>query len=306
MLKTYIDIARPDHWFKNIFMLPGVATAMIMVPHNIGDAWLPFLVGIISTCLIASANYVINEYLDREFDSYHPTKHTRPCAQGLANGKIVFIEYLLLSFAGLALAAWINNHFLIFSAILLVMGWLYNIPPVRMKDHAFLDVLCESVNNPLRFMLGWTIFSPMAMPPSSVLLAYWFGGAFLMSIKRFAEYRHIGNPELAGQYRASFKQYTGDKLLVSAFFYALNSSFFLAIFLVKYRVEFILTFPLFAVLFSWYLWIGLKEESRTQTPEKLYREWPYLLFVAFIGAAVAFLFFVDMPDLQLLLEKNVY
>ena len=28
--KNYIAIARPDHWFKNIFMLPGTALALTM------------------------------------------------------------------------------------------------------------------------------------------------------------------------------------------------------------------------------------------------------------------------------------
>ncbi len=27
-IKKYIAIARPDHWFKNIFMLPGTALAL--------------------------------------------------------------------------------------------------------------------------------------------------------------------------------------------------------------------------------------------------------------------------------------
>jgi 4-hydroxybenzoate polyprenyltransferase len=29
-IKKYIAIARPDHWFKNIFMLPGTALALTM------------------------------------------------------------------------------------------------------------------------------------------------------------------------------------------------------------------------------------------------------------------------------------
>ena len=32
-LAPYIDIARPDHWFKNIFMLPGVLLALFFSPQ---------------------------------------------------------------------------------------------------------------------------------------------------------------------------------------------------------------------------------------------------------------------------------
>ena len=30
------------------------------------------------------------------------------------------------------------------------MGTLYNIPPIRMKDMPYADVLSESINNPIR------------------------------------------------------------------------------------------------------------------------------------------------------------
>ena len=70
MLKGYIYIARMDHWFKNIFMLPGVALAFVLtnVEPNM-EVLLNMLVAILSTCFIASANYVINEWLDAPF--YH-------------------------------------------------------------------------------------------------------------------------------------------------------------------------------------------------------------------------------------------
>ena len=34
------------------------------------------------------------------------------------------------------------------------MGIIYNVKPIRSKDIVFIDVLSESVNNPLRFLLG--------------------------------------------------------------------------------------------------------------------------------------------------------
>ena len=44
-------------------------------------------------------------------------------------------------------------------------------PPVRTKDRAYLDVLSESVNDPLRLLMGWFAIIPDALPPSSLILA---------------------------------------------------------------------------------------------------------------------------------------
>ena len=40
-------------------------------------------------------------------------------------------------------------------AMLLASGVVYNIPPLRMKDRAWWDVIAESFNNPIRLWLGW-------------------------------------------------------------------------------------------------------------------------------------------------------
>ena len=80
--------------------------------------------------------------------------------------------------------------------LLWVMGLLYNVPPVRAKDQPYADVLSESVNNPIRLAMGWYSTGTAAVPPLSALLAYWMFGAFLMAMKRMAEYRRMGDPAL--------------------------------------------------------------------------------------------------------------
>src|SRR3546814_13005906 len=84
------------------------------------------------------------------------------------------------------------------------------------------------------------------------------GGAFLMTVKRFAEYRNITGShgrEALHLYRRSFRHYTEKRLLVVSFLYAQMAAFFLAVFLIKYRVEYLISFPLFALLFATYLWM---------------------------------------------------
>jgi len=305
-MKDYFYLLRIDHWFKNVFMFPGVAMAVILIDIPLSDIIVPILIGLSSTCLIASANYVINEWLDAEYDKQHPVKKNRPSALDKVEARFVYLEYIAVSALGLAMASRLSLDFMICAIVLLVMGLLYNIYPFRTKDRIYLDVISESINNPLRFLLGWFSITSGVLPPSSILLAYWAGGAFLMAVKRYAEYRFIDDPIRAGLYRRSFRYYSEKKLLLSSFFYALSSAFFLGIFLIKYRVEFLLSFPLFALLFVWYLYIGMKPFSPAQNPEQLYQEKKFICFVLVLCTTIGLLFVIDLPFLNILTEKVNY
>jgi decaprenyl-phosphate phosphoribosyltransferase len=305
-LKDYIALARPDHWFKNIFMVPGMLFAILYfdVTWSV-ELVVNILVGVISTCLVASANYVINEWLDAEFDKFHPVKKARPSVTKNLHAPYIYMEYLFLATLGLALAYYISMPFFLLEVLLLVMGIIYNVRPLRSKDRPFIDVLSESINNPIRLALGWYIFVPSAVfPPLSIIVAYWMGGAFLMGIKRFAEYRFINDAKVAGLYRKSFQFYTENSLLISSVFYALTSTFFLGIFLIKNRIELLISFPFFALLFAWYLKIGLQKDSVAQKPEKLYRQKYFRLFVVFLGVLLVGLLFIDIPALHWFLQNT--
>lgn len=317
-LKDYIRIARPDNWAKNAFMIPGMlfALSIFNTPFD-ANLLIKIVIGLISFCFVASANYVINEYLDAGFDRFHPLKKRRSSVVSVVNPVLVYSEYAVLAIFGLFLGYCVSIKFLSMALFLLFMGVMYNVKPFRSKDRVFLDVLSESVNNPIRFAAGWFIFSPAlgipetkwdldwinTFPPVSIIIAYWMGGAFLMATKRFAEYRLIANPEIAGRYRRSFKYYTENSLLVSMFFYGITCAFFMGIFLIKDRIELLVSFPFFALLFSWYLRIGLLNDSPVQGSEKLYtRKW-FMLYVILFTILLCVLMFVEIPWLHWFLQN---
>ena len=143
----------------------------------------------------------------------------------------------------------------------------------------------------------------VSIVPSSILISYWMGGAFLMTVKRYAEVRHINDPGSLAKYRPSFLYYTEEKLLLLMMFFSLVSSFFLAIFLLKYKIELLLSFPFYACLFTWYAHLGMKPNSATQHPESLFRTEPYfVLYALFLAALTLFLFFINLPFLNFLLH----
>lgn len=292
----YIEIARIDHWFKNIFMLLGVMLAFFYDPSSLSWSNVPNLfLALAATCLVASSNYVLNELLDAPYDLMHPVKKFRPVPSGLIQSSWAMVEWFMLGAAGTGLAFLIHPYFGATIIVFWISGIAYNVPPIRTKELPYLDVLSESLNNPLRLFLGWFALVPDRLPPLSLTLAYWMVGAFFMATKRFAEYRRIGNKEQAASYRKSFSYYDEDRLLISMFFYATTYALLTGIFIVRYHVELILFIPVAAGFLSYYLKIGLQDDSPVQNPEKLCREPKFLAYLCVSAMVFMLLIFSQIP-----------
>lgn len=303
----YVRLARFDHATKHVFIIPGIALALLL-RGNHGEALaINILAAFAAAICAASANYVINEWLDRDFDRHHPEKSERAAVQVALDERVVYLMYAALVLAALALSVAVNAAFSVVTVAFLASGIVYNVPPLRSKERPYLDVLSESLNNPLRLMLGWAMVDPATLPPVSVLLSFWFGGAFLMNTKRLAEFRDItaelGQARLA-LYRKSFAHYTEARLSVANLTYALLAAMLLAVFVAKYRIEYVLIFPLIVFLFAQYYALSLKAGSVARKPERLFRETRLVMATAATGAIFLVTTYVDIPMLDLLAEQH--
>ena len=82
--------------------------------------------------------------------------------------------------------------------------------------------------------------------------------------------------------------------------------FLIAVFLIKYKQEFLFSFPLIALAFTWYLGLThAHKKSIAIEPEKIFHNRPFFLFIVFTGMVLCALFFIEIPLASYILEHNV-
>lgn len=288
----YLKICRPDHWLKNIFIVFGHVVAWSLVLDFAWDADLIRLavLSLIPACLVASANYILNEILDAPFDAMHPTKRHRGIPAGKVKVPILWVMKALLIVAAFALAWWwgFNWAYHTALALLLLSGLVYNVPPLRLKDRAFADVIAESFNNPVRLWLGYyALVDVHHVPPLSIVLSWWFFGALLMTGKRYAEFRFIGDAELSGRYRRSFKTYTEKSLILAMIGYANLFCFCAGVAMAVYPPlnNLVLVAPLIVAAVLVYFHHAMKEEAARLEPEQLMKN-PWIILCTLATAGI--------------------
>ena len=163
----------------------------------------------------------------------------------------------------------------------------YNVEPVRLKDRAYLDVIAESFNNPIRLWLGWYALLPAtSFPPLSIVLAWWFFGALLMAGKRYAEFRFIGDTRRSGDYRKSFRVYTERSLILSMVTHANFFCFCMGVAIAVYRPNLVFVFPLVVVSICVYLHRAMSEEGARLEPEQLLKS-PLVIVCTLVVVAIS-------------------
>ena len=299
-LVAHWRIMRVDHWIKNIFVVPGIVIALTVAPERLTAGLIPvLLIGFLSIGLVTSGNYVLNEVLDAPTDREHPRKRLRPIAAGEIAAGPALIQWMVLLLAGMGLGVLVSRAFALTMLGLALAGILYNLPPVRTKDIPYIDVLSEAINNPLRMVAGWFLVGPaVRLIPVSLLLSYWMIGCYFMALKRYSELRYAPDREGLHRYRPVFRRYSEPGLLAVIVCYASAAMLFLGAFIMRYRLELVLAFPLLAIVMGLYMLLAFAPDSPVQEPERLWREPRLVAAVAVCALAMIVLLFVDLPVLH--------
>ena len=133
--RGHLELIRVDHWFKNIFVLPGVVAALAFDAGNRApDLGLRLLLGMAAVCLVAGSYYTLNELLDAPFDRFHPAKRERAAAAGRIHRGWAWAQCGVLAAAGVALGAAVSWRAAAVLALLWIAACSYNERPLRAKD----------------------------------------------------------------------------------------------------------------------------------------------------------------------------
>jgi len=282
-IQIYLKVFRIDHWIKNVFTLIGAFGAIFIndVNHSMllyFDVVLAFLL----SCFISSVNYVVNEILDSSFDALHPTKKHRPIPSGKVSlYKLVVSALMLLIITFTVSVALFDRPFNLSLLALFAAGMIYNIRPVRAKDIPFIDVISESINNPIRLFIGWyAVRTALPLPPLDVIVFFWALGAFLMTAKRIAELKLLDKHN-STLYRPTFKYYSVKNLSAAFISYAVVS--ILTFVCICFRHEHVLFYsvPFYLIFIVWFLKLTYEKESIVMDPEHIYKRPLFFSYVVF-------------------------
>jgi len=273
-LNAYLRAMRLERWPRSTAIFAGTAALFFLRRDIFGSLGTVEVIAraagaFLATWFISTANYIINEIADAPFDVHHPTKRDRPLVKGeVKTAPLLGWAFFLGALSFLVARLFFSREFLFSLLALLAAGFIYNVKPVRTKDVPFLDAVSESMNNPIRFLIGWYAFPVRTFPPGSLLVAWWAFGNFLMIAKRLSEFRFL--KEKAADYRASLKKYTTRSLVLGM---AASAIVFFAgyfYFALSCRLQlFLLLSPFLAFYFFLFFRKTLHETEVMEEPERL-------------------------------------
>ena len=185
-MNALLRTARPKQWAKNVlvFAAPGAAGVL--------DEPKPFLYAVcafVALCLAASGTYFWNDALDVESDRAHPTKRFRPIASGQLDAGRAKLIGTILPIVGLGVAA-ITGRWQTVAIVALYMAITLSYSAVW-KHVAVIDLVAIASGFVLRAAAGAVAVD---VPMSSwFVLVTTFGALFIVTGKRFAEVRELGD-----------------------------------------------------------------------------------------------------------------
>jgi 4-hydroxybenzoate polyprenyltransferase len=209
-LRYVFKAMRPRQWTKNGIVFLALIFSLNQ-QYEIGDpdVWIPKLlesiVAFVAFCLVASADYLVNDIRDVESDRAHPRKRNRPIAGGQLSVNAAWWWAAGLAAAGNAAAFALDWRVGCVVAAYTVLMVAYSF---SLKHMVLLDLMVIAAGFVLRAMAGALAIDVPISPWLYVVTA--LGALFLGINKRRAELELLQDG--AGNHRKILDEYTPELL----------------------------------------------------------------------------------------------
>ncbi|TGK84592.1 decaprenyl-phosphate phosphoribosyltransferase [Leptospira noumeaensis] len=171
MIYLYLKLMRVPQWIKNVILFAGlIFSKKIFELPSLTKVCLAFL----CFSLVASCQYVFNDFLDQKEDATHPEKKHRPLASGeLDSGIALAITGVILPVALIG-AYKLSPVFFYLTIFYLLFNMLYS---KVLKHIVILDVMSISIGFVLRAIAGAVVigveFSHWLLLCTFMLALFW-------------------------------------------------------------------------------------------------------------------------------------
>ena len=183
--KNYIKLIRSYQWIKNLLLFSPLFFSSDLVNESIVITCLGALV----LSLVSGLGYIVNDWVDKENDQFHPEKQNRPFCARTVSGK----SALVLSAGLIALIILISTFshfpslFMIYLLAYLLLTFSYSL---YFKSVVILEIFVIAVGFVLRVLAGGAVCN---VAISSWLFLTVFFIAMMISIaKRLNELKQLG------------------------------------------------------------------------------------------------------------------
>jgi decaprenyl-phosphate phosphoribosyltransferase len=170
-----IKLLRPTHWVKNGFLLlPAFFGQTILEPGSPERLLLMFF----AFSFTASAVYILNDYVDRDFDRLHPEKCKRPLAAGTVSIPLAFTTLVILLGSAFSILYCLEPWALYFTLAYFANNLGYSF---IFKKFAYLDLVFISAGFMLRIFTGAAVAN---VPVSNWLIVMTFLLAMFLGLAK--------------------------------------------------------------------------------------------------------------------------
>ena len=293
-LRAVVRSMRPRQWTKNLI----VFLALLFSINERWDpsepsSWAPLLGWTAITfalfCLISSADYLLNDVIDRESDRLHPDKRRRPIAAGLLSPRAAVIWAVALATLAVggafALSGPLTWHVgaVLAGYIVLMVSYTF-----VLKHIVLMDMMAIGAGFVLRAMAGAFAIDTPVSPWLYVVTA--LGALFLVVHKRRAEITLLASG--AGNHRPILEHYS--PALLEQMTALVTASTLSAYGLYTFTAEnlpdnnaMMLTIPFVLYGLMRYLYLVYQKGEGGSPEEVLLRDWPLIIDILLWASTAA-------------------